>query len=232
MSSKFYAKAYDILAPMATFLHPIAVEGLENVPKDEPVVLCPNHSSNWDPILLICALGREVNLRIMGKNQLFKIPILRSFLRKMGVFPVDRGHSDIGAVKNCHSDPERRGDADGVSRGDTGTGKEECRSPQGRHRYDCHSVRGQAAAGVYRREKAALCQGAYYFRQALCPGVYREKRHGGGIPGQRGRGNAPGLCPGRCAMQVMVAESAGFCYGVKRAVDMARETARKNAGTA
>ena len=100
MSSKFYAKAYDILAPMATFLHPIAVEGLENVPKDEPVVLCPNHSSNWDPILLICALGREVNLRIMGKNQLFKIPILRSFLRKMGVFPVDRGHSDIGAVKN------------------------------------------------------------------------------------------------------------------------------------
>ena len=85
---------------MATFLHPIAVEGLENVPKDEPVVLCPNHSSNWDPILLICALGREVNLRIMGKNQLFKIPILRSFLRKMGVFPVDRGHSDIGAVKN------------------------------------------------------------------------------------------------------------------------------------
>ena len=28
-------------------------------------------------------------------------------------------------------------------------------------------------------------------------------------------------------MQVMVAESAGFCYGVKRAVDMARETAKK-----
>lgn len=100
MSSRYYARAYDILAPMATFLHPIRVEGLENIPKDEPVVLCPNHSSNWDPILLICALGREVNLRIMGKNQLFKIPILRSFLRKMGVFPVDRGNSDIGAVKN------------------------------------------------------------------------------------------------------------------------------------
>ncbi len=100
MSSRYYARAYDILAPMATFLHPIRVEGLENIPKDEPVVLCPNHSSNWDPILLICALGREANLRIMGKNQLFKIPILRTFLRKMGVFPVDRGNSDIGAVKN------------------------------------------------------------------------------------------------------------------------------------
>ncbi len=100
MSSRYYARAYDMLAPMASFLHPIRVEGLENIPKDEPVVLCPNHSSNWDPILLICALGREANLRIMGKNQLFKIPILRTFLRKMGVFPVDRGNSDIGAVKN------------------------------------------------------------------------------------------------------------------------------------
>ena len=28
-------------------------------------------------------------------------------------------------------------------------------------------------------------------------------------------------------MDVKVAESAGFCYGVKRAVDMARETARQ-----
>ena len=100
MSSKFYAKAYDILAPMATFLHPIAVEGLENVPKDEPVVLCANHSSAWDPILFVLSMPQRFNVRIMGKNQLFKIPILRSFLRKMGVFPVDRGHSDIGAVKN------------------------------------------------------------------------------------------------------------------------------------
>ena len=100
MSSRYYARTYDILSPLATFFHPIRVEGLENIPKDEPVLLCPNHSSNWDPILLICALGREANLRIMGKNQLFKIPILRTFLRKMGVFPVDRGHSDIGAVKN------------------------------------------------------------------------------------------------------------------------------------
>ena len=99
MSSRYYATVYDIVKPIATFLHPIRVEGLENLPQGELLLLCPNHSSNWDPILLMCALGRSVNLRIMGKNQLFKIPILRTFLRKMGVFPVDRGHSDIGAVK-------------------------------------------------------------------------------------------------------------------------------------
>lgn len=99
MSSKYYSTVYDIVQPIANFLHPIRVEGLENVPKDEPVLLCPNHSSNWDPILLITALGREANLRIMGKAQLFKIPVLRTFLKNLGVFPVNRGHSDIGAVK-------------------------------------------------------------------------------------------------------------------------------------
>ena len=60
MSSKYYSTVYDIVQPIANFLHPIRVEGLENVPKDEPVLLCPNHSSNWDPILLIAALGREL----------------------------------------------------------------------------------------------------------------------------------------------------------------------------
>ena len=91
MSSKYYSTVYDIVQPIANFLHPIRVEGLENVPKDEPVLLCPNHSSNWDPILLITALGREANLRIMGKAQLFKIPVLRTFLKNLGVFPVNRG---------------------------------------------------------------------------------------------------------------------------------------------
>ena len=95
----FFTGVYYLGRALLSVLFPATVEGLDRLPRNG-VLLCPNHSSNWDPILIICALGREVNLRIMGKNQLFKIPILRSFMRKMGVFPVDRGHSDIGAVKN------------------------------------------------------------------------------------------------------------------------------------
>ena len=34
--------------PFATFLHPLRVEGLENLPKDQPVLLCANHSSAVD----------------------------------------------------------------------------------------------------------------------------------------------------------------------------------------
>jgi 1-acyl-sn-glycerol-3-phosphate acyltransferase len=91
---------YRLLRPIVLLFHPIEVKGLENLP-DEPVVLCANHSSAWDPVLLICALRGDFPLRIMAKKQLFSIPLLAPLLRKMGAFPVDRGNSDINAVKNA-----------------------------------------------------------------------------------------------------------------------------------
>ena len=99
MSNEYYAKVHSTLKPFVDFIHPCEVRGLENLP-DEPVVLCPNHSSWWDPILVISALRRDFPLRVMAKKQLFHIPVLKTFLRKLGVFPVDRGNSDIGALKN------------------------------------------------------------------------------------------------------------------------------------
>ena len=99
MRNEYYGKVHDLLSPIVRFFHPYEVKGLENVP-DEPVVLCPNHSSWWDPILVISVLRRDFPLRVMAKKQLFHIPILKTFLRKLGVFPVDRGNSDIGALKN------------------------------------------------------------------------------------------------------------------------------------
>lgn len=100
MKNAYYTKVHDFLKPIVTFFHPLDVKGLENVP-DEPVVLCPNHSSWWDPILVIAALRRDYPLVVMAKNQLFRIPVLNTFLRKLGVFPVDRGNADIGALKRA-----------------------------------------------------------------------------------------------------------------------------------
>ena len=99
MNNAYYVKIHHLLKPLIDFLHPCEVKGMANLP-DEPVVLCPNHSSWWDPILLIGALRCDYPLRVMAKKQLFRIPFLRTFLRKLGVFPVDRGNSDISALKN------------------------------------------------------------------------------------------------------------------------------------
>ena len=99
MKNDYYEKTHRILWPFVHLVHPVDLKGAENLPADEPVLLCANHSSWWDPILLISALDKTYPLRIMGKMQLFKIPVLKTFLTNLGVFPVDRGNSDIGALK-------------------------------------------------------------------------------------------------------------------------------------
>lgn len=100
MRNKFYEIMWAIFRPIVLLFHPISVKGLENL-SDEPVLLCANHSSNWDPILMVAALPQNEKLRIMAKEQLFRIPVVKGFISKMGAFPVNRGHSDIGAIKTA-----------------------------------------------------------------------------------------------------------------------------------
>mgnify|MGYP000379201803 CR=1 FL=1 len=95
--NKFYEFIWSILRPIFSLLHPLRVEGLENVPQEGPVLLCPNHSSAIDPILLVIALGRRYPIRIMAKQQLLKIPVLGA--SEMCIR--DSGNSDIGAVKTA-----------------------------------------------------------------------------------------------------------------------------------
>lgn len=100
MKNGFYSFVWRLIRPVVLFLYPIEVQGREQLPRDEAVMLCANHASAWDPLLLALALWHDYPLRFMAKNQLFKIPGLGWLLRKLGAFPVDRGNSDIGAVKN------------------------------------------------------------------------------------------------------------------------------------
>ena len=64
-------------------------------------MLCANHSSAWDPVLFVAAIRTGYPLRIMAKKQLLNIPILGHILQNVGAFAVDRGNSDIQAVKTA-----------------------------------------------------------------------------------------------------------------------------------
>ena len=72
------------------------VEGIENIPKGENFIFCPNHKSLHDAPLLSCV---PLDMRFMAKEELFRNPFSRLFFRSMGAFPVKRGKSDIGALK-------------------------------------------------------------------------------------------------------------------------------------
>lgn len=96
----FYRRAYKILAPVIRFFFPLDVQGREHL-SDEAVVLCPNHSDAVDPILLACAMPGDTRLRVMAKKQLMGVPVVGWLIRKLGAFGVDRGNSDIGAIKTA-----------------------------------------------------------------------------------------------------------------------------------
>lgn len=96
----FFTVVYYLGRALVSVLFPATVEGLDRLPRNG-VLLCPNHSSNWDPILVALRLPVNYRLHIMAKKELFCNKVFDWVLRKLGAFPVDRGEGDIEAVKTA-----------------------------------------------------------------------------------------------------------------------------------
>ncbi len=75
------------------------VIGAENIPKSGAFILAANHVSNWDPPFLGTFIEREVCY--MGKEELFKNPVMAWVCRSLHVFPVKRGAADKTAIKTA-----------------------------------------------------------------------------------------------------------------------------------
>ena len=89
--------------PVAFFFsifHPVHTIGREHIPEGAAVIAA-NHSAYADPMMAIMAFGYRNPLRIMAKEELFHIPVLGWLLIKLGMFGVNRGHSDISAIKRA-----------------------------------------------------------------------------------------------------------------------------------
>jgi len=67
-------------------------EGRVHEPRRGPFIVAANHASFLDPPLV--AIGLRHKSAHMGKDTLFDVPILGSWLRSMGTFPVRRGTPD------------------------------------------------------------------------------------------------------------------------------------------
>ena len=98
--NRFFVFVYYVLGFIMRIIHPTTVEGLEKLPKSG-VLLCPNHSSNWDPLLVVLRLPINYRVHIMAKQELFRFKPLAWALRHVGAFPVSRGDNDIRAVKTA-----------------------------------------------------------------------------------------------------------------------------------
>lgn len=94
-----YNTVLTLLWPVFKLLYRFDVEGSENIPRDGKCIICPNHTSNADPILLGISNGRK--LFFMAKVELFQNKIMSSIFKFFGAFPVDRGNSDKTAIKTA-----------------------------------------------------------------------------------------------------------------------------------
>ena len=66
----------------------IRVHGLDHLDDGRNYLFMPNHTSNVDPPVVVTALGRNVSM--MGKESLFRIPVLGWMIRFVGFVPISR----------------------------------------------------------------------------------------------------------------------------------------------
>lgn len=102
-------KTYWVLWWILRLLFPILfrwkIEGLENVPKDRPLIIAPNHISHTDPFFV----GEAISIRtkkpvwFMAKPEWLEVPILSWFIKRMHVYPVKRGKVDKQSIEKTLS---------------------------------------------------------------------------------------------------------------------------------
>ena len=71
----FFVFVYYLVTLVANILHPVTVIGRENLP-EHGALLCPNHNSNWDPVLVALKVPVNYRLHIMAKKELFSNKVL------------------------------------------------------------------------------------------------------------------------------------------------------------
>ena len=73
------------------------IEGLENVPKEGPVIFCGNHRSYLDPPLMVVTAKRD--MKFLAKEELYKNKFLAFLGWAFEAIPVKRDEKDVAAIK-------------------------------------------------------------------------------------------------------------------------------------
>jgi 1-acyl-sn-glycerol-3-phosphate acyltransferase len=95
----FYETCRVIVTVFVALLIRLRVAGVQNVPKEGPVILVSNHL-NWTDIPMI-GLRLRRRTHFMAKAELFQKAPLKWLVIGLGAFPVRRGEADRQAIKQA-----------------------------------------------------------------------------------------------------------------------------------
>lgn len=93
---RYQAPARRILQPLVRRLWRFEVEGLHNVPRTGPAVMCPNHAAFIDSLFVPAVLDR--NLIYVGKAEYLDDWKTKHLFPALGMIPIDRRGGDHAAA--------------------------------------------------------------------------------------------------------------------------------------
>ncbi len=80
------------------FYRELQVQGLENIPKDKPVIFTPNHQNSFmDAMLITCIVPRPIHYLV--RASVFRTKIARWFLYQLNMMPIYRFRDGLKEVK-------------------------------------------------------------------------------------------------------------------------------------
>ena len=100
MRNKVYSVIYPIIWIFMRIIHPWKAVGADKIPEGAAVI-CGNHTTLGDPLYVVCAMGGKRQTHVMAKAEVMKWPVIGFLLKKAGIIGVNRGKSDMAAVKEC-----------------------------------------------------------------------------------------------------------------------------------
>lgn len=88
-----------VLSCVYRLLLRVKVEGKENLLQDEGFIICANHLNYLDAAGIV--LLNKQKVRFVGKDNLYRIPILSWLGHIFDIIPIKRGKNDMASIKMC-----------------------------------------------------------------------------------------------------------------------------------
>jgi 1-acyl-sn-glycerol-3-phosphate acyltransferase len=101
LAHRFYDTAASLFAPFVVWWGRLRVNGLDCIPAAGPVLIVPNHDSQWDPVVVSVAVRNRRQIHYLSRANLWRIPGLGPVLDALGQIPVERGTGDMNALSRA-----------------------------------------------------------------------------------------------------------------------------------
>ncbi len=89
----------QVVGNYSKIMNPYRAIDYQNIPSPGAAIVCSNHNSEWDVIILSTSISqyRKRILYQMAKESLFRMPVVNAWVRTHHAFPLKRGEHDVGS---------------------------------------------------------------------------------------------------------------------------------------